>query len=145
MIEHLTHKPETTYRTFLCFLSNHPVERREHEDDLNLILEALATGAAALQQTAGAALKDAYHGLKSLLQRQLTDQPKAHTALVEYEEDPDTSEKPLTKALSTPHLDQDEEIIVTARRLLTLLAPNKQAQEALACSIWEPCRARLYL
>ena len=95
-------------------------------DNLNFLLQALATGAVAgMQQTASTAIKDAYYGLKALIQRKSTDQQKVATILVEYEEDPDTYEKPLRKVLSASHLDQDEEIISAARELMTLVQPQQ--------------------
>jgi hypothetical protein len=102
-----------------------------HMDGLNLLLTALATGAGAgVQQVAGSAIKDAYTGLKTLLQRKLAGQPAALTALTEYEADPDTYEKPLRKALATNHLDQDEEILQSARHLITLIQPQQAGQES---------------
>ncbi len=95
-------------------------------DDLNLILTALATGAAAgLQQTAGTAIKEAYNGLKALIQHKFANQPKAQAALVDYEDDPDTYEKPLRKALAANHLEEDDEILAAAQRLITLVQPQQ--------------------
>jgi thioredoxin-like negative regulator of GroEL len=95
-------------------------------DPLTLILSALTAGiTASVKDTASAAVKDAYNGLKTLIQRKFADQPKAQTALIEYEEDPDTYEKPLKKALSTHQLDQDEQIIAAARHLMTLVQPQQ--------------------
>ncbi len=95
-------------------------------DDLNLILTALATGAATgLQQTAGTAIKEAYNGLKALIQHKFANQPKAQAALVDYEDDPDTYEKPLRKALSANHLEEDDEILAAAQRLITLVQPQQ--------------------
>lgn len=95
-------------------------------DDLNLILTALATGATTgLQQTAGTAMKEAYNGLKALIQHKFANQPKAQAALVDYEDDPDTYEKPLRKALSANHLEEDDEILAAAQRLITLVQPQQ--------------------
>jgi hypothetical protein len=95
-------------------------------DDLNLILTALATGAATgLQQTAGTAMKEAYNGLKALIQRKFANQPKAQAALDDYEDDPDTYEKPLRKALVVDHLDEDNEILAAAQHLITLVQPQQ--------------------
>ncbi|OLE37325.1 MAG: hypothetical protein AUI36_26570 [Cyanobacteria bacterium 13_1_40CM_2_61_4] len=94
-------------------------------DPTTLILTALTAGAAAsVKDTASAAIKDSYSGLKALIQRKFRDQPKAQTALDEYEADPDTYEKPLRKALGTSSVDQDEEIITAARQLMTLVQPQ---------------------
>lgn len=95
-------------------------------DPLTLILTALTAGlAASVKDTASTAVKDAYIGLKTLIQHKFEDKPKAQAALVEYEEDPDTYEKPLTKALTEDHLDQDEAILVAARHLMTLIQPQQ--------------------
>src|SRR5260370_18840458 len=86
---------------------------------------AFATGAATgLQQTAGTAIKEAYNGLKALIQHKFANQPKAQAALVDYEDDPDTYEKPLRKALSANHLEEDDEILAAAQRLITLVQPH---------------------
>ncbi len=90
-------------------------------DPFTLILTALTTGAAAsLKDTTSAAIKESYSGLKALIQRKFAEQPKAQVALVEYEEDPETYDKPLRKALTTHGIDQDETIIEAARQLLAL-------------------------
>ena len=95
-------------------------------DDLNLLLTTLTTGAGAgLQQVAGSAIKDAYTNPKALLQRKFAGQSAALTALTEYEADPDTYEKPLRKALDANHLDQDKEIMQSARHLMTLIQPQQ--------------------
>jgi hypothetical protein len=97
-------------------------------DPLTLILSALTAGiAASVKDTASTAVTDAYNGLKTLIQRKFADQPKAQTALVEYEEDPDTYEKPLKKVLTQGHLDQDEAILAAAQHLMTLLQPQQAA------------------
>jgi hypothetical protein len=95
-------------------------------DPLTLILTALTAGASAsIQDTASQAIKDSYSGLKALILRKFSDQPKTQTVLDEYEEDPDTYEKPLRKALSTSHLDQDEELITAAHQMMTLVQPQQ--------------------
>ena len=97
-------------------------------DPLTLLLSALTAGiTASVKDTTSTAVKDAYTGLKTLIQRKFADQPKAQTALVEYEEDPDTYEKPLKKALTQGHLDQDEAILAAAQHLMTLLQPQQVA------------------
>ncbi len=95
-------------------------------DPLTLILGALTAGiTASVKDTASTAVKDAYTGLKTLIQRRFADQPKAQTALVDYEEDSETYEQSLRKALSIHHLDQDEEIMAAARHLMTLVQPQQ--------------------
>jgi hypothetical protein len=96
-------------------------------DPLTLLLTALTAGlAASVKDTASEAVKDAYTGLKTLIQRKFEGKPKAQAALVAYEEDPETYEKPLKKALIEEHLDQDQDLLETASKLMGLL----QAQQA---------------
>jgi len=109
-----------------CLLNSIHHERTSLMSELTLILQALSAGAtAALQQTAGNAVSDAYRGLKALIERRFIDQPHAQAALTDYEDDPDTYEKPLSKFLRSNQLDQDEDILATARHLLTLVQPQQ--------------------
>lgn len=87
-----------------------------------MILTALSAGAiAALQETAATGIKDAYKGLKSLIQQKFASQPKASDHLEEYSKDPETWEKPLSKDLQQAAVDQDEQILQAAKALLELL------------------------
>src|SRR5687768_13584011 len=55
-------------------------------DPLTLILAALGAGAAAAaKETASGAVKDAYQGLKTLIQRRFAGKPEAEIALVKHE------------------------------------------------------------
>jgi hypothetical protein len=95
-------------------------------DPLTLILTALTAGAAAsMKDTASTAVKDAYTGLKALVLRKFEDKPKAAAALAEHEEDPETYEKPLRKALTEAHLDQDQEILAAAQKVVALVQPQQ--------------------
>lgn len=97
-------------------------------DPVTLILTALATGAAAsVKDTAGEAVKDGYNGLKALIRNKLVGKPKAEQALVDYEDDPETYEKPLKKALTEVHVDQEKDILEAAQRLMTLVQPQQAA------------------
>ncbi|MBN1994875.1 MAG: hypothetical protein JW953_19415 [Anaerolineae bacterium] len=94
-----------------------------------LILTALAAGAAAAaKDTASQAIKDGYHGLKSLVQKYFADKTAAQTALAEYEQDAATWEKPLQKSLAETGAAKDEAIIKQAQHLLTLVNPRQAAQ-----------------
>ena len=95
-------------------------------DPVTLIVSALIAGAAsATQDAASNAVKDAYSGLKTLLQRRFQGKPSAETALAEAETDPDTWEKPLAKAVAEHG--SDEEVLALAQQLLQLLpAPSSQ-------------------
>jgi hypothetical protein len=96
-------------------------------DNLSLILTALAMGAAAgVQQTAKNIINDTYNSLKELIKGKSSDQLKTETTLVDYEEDSEGNEKPLRNILSANHLEQDEEIITVAYKLLALV----QTQQA---------------
>ncbi len=77
-------------------------------DPLSLIVAALATGAAtAAKDTAGAAIKDGYQGLKALIQKKLAGNQAATVVLQEHEKDPDTFDAPLKKKLAEAAVDQD--------------------------------------
>lgn len=91
-----------------------------------MIVSALATGAAAaLKDTATEAVKDAYNGLKVLIQRKFQDNPKAIDTLADYEKDPDTYEKPMAKKIEEVQAAQDPEVVAAADRLLKLVQPQQ--------------------
>ncbi len=95
-------------------------------DPISLIIGALVVGAtASMQTTASDAVKDSYAGLKALIQRRFAGNPRAEYALLGHEEDPETYEQPLKKALIQEQIDQDEDIIAGAQRLLTLVQPQQ--------------------
>lgn len=92
-------------------------------DFITLILSALAAGVAAgAQNTATKAVTDAYNSLIDLLKRKFAGKSKALETLADYETDPDTYEKPLSKAL-TEVIDPvlDVEIIEAANHLMNLV------------------------
>lgn len=97
-------------------------------DPVTLILAALGAGAASGGQTiATDAIKDAYAGLKTLIQRRFADKPSAELALTEHETDPTTWEAPLKKALLDAEIGQDEDIIEAAQKVMTLIQPQQAA------------------
>ena len=97
-------------------------------DPITLILTALVAGAAAgAQGTASEAIKDAYHGLKSILSRKFAQKPESELALVKYEEKPEIWEAPLKDALSSIKADKDEELINAAQNLMVLINPQQAA------------------
>jgi hypothetical protein len=99
-------------------------------DPITLILTALTAGVAAATQTvAGDTIKDAYSGLKHLLQQKLTGKPGAEVALQEHETDPSTWEAPLRTALMQTQVDQDEAIMKAAQKVLTLVYPQYTATD----------------
>jgi hypothetical protein len=88
-------------------------------DPLSLIVAALTAGAAAAaKDTAGAAIKDGYQGLKALILRKLAGIPAATVVLEEHEKDPETYDAPLKKKLAEASADQDATILQAARALL---------------------------
>ena len=91
-------------------------------DPLTLIMSALTAGAsAALQETAGTAIKDAYQGLISLLKRSFKKDTAATVALEAHAQDPETWQKPLEKAIEDKGLVKDKDILRLAQNLLDLL------------------------
>jgi hypothetical protein len=88
-------------------------------DPVTLIVSALVAGAASAAKDASNAVKDAYSGLKTLLQRCFQGKPAAEAALAEAETDPGTWEKPLAKAVAEHG--SDEEVLALAQQLLQLL------------------------
>jgi hypothetical protein len=90
-------------------------------DPITLILTALAAGAtASIQTTAGEAVKDAYTGLKTLIQRKFVGKPSAEVALAEHEKKPDIWKAPLAQGLKETEADQDQDIIAAAQQLIQL-------------------------
>jgi hypothetical protein len=94
-------------------------------DPVSLIVAALAAGAsAALKDTAGEAVKDAYAGLKSLLKRKLGDKQAAQVAIEKHEEAPEVSEKPLEAEMRESGVADDEEVVKAAQRVMKLTDPE---------------------
>ena len=97
-------------------------------DTITLIISALTAGAtAALQETAGTALKDAYQALVSLLKKRFSKDPKAAAALEGHADDPDTWKKPLEKSLQELGVAEDQEILNAAKKIIELLKTDKNA------------------
>lgn len=97
-------------------------------DPVTLILTALTAGAtASIKDTASLAVKDSYNGLKALLQHKFENKPKAQAVLVDYEEDSETYEKPLKKALVEAQIDQEKNILEAAQKVMTLVQPQQAA------------------
>ncbi len=98
-------------------------------DPVSVVLAALAAGAtAAAKDTASQAVKDAYAGLKVLIQKRFASKPQAEIALTEYEKDEDTWKKPLQKSLVETGADQDEMIVRQAQQVLKLVNPQQASQ-----------------
>lgn len=98
-------------------------------EPVTLILTALTTGAAIGAAGVGEnAIKDAYNGLKTVIQRKFAGKDKAQRTLEEYLDDPDTYEKPLEKQLRETGATEDEEILHAAQKLMALAKPEQAAQ-----------------
>jgi hypothetical protein len=90
-------------------------------DPITLILTALVTGAAAgSKDTLSLAIKDAYQSLKKRLEHKFNEKQEAQIALKQHEQDPETWEKPLRKALTSVQADQDADILDAAQKLLAV-------------------------
>lgn len=94
-------------------------------DPITLIITALVTGTANLLKDT--VVKDAYNGLKELIQKRLSGKQKAETTLADFEQDPDTYDKPLKKVLTEGHVDQDADVLTAAQKLLSLAHPEEAA------------------
>lgn len=97
-------------------------------DTITLILTALAAGAlAGAQSTASDAVKDAYQGLKSLIQRKLTGKPEAELALAKHEDKPEIWKAPLADALTESGVDKDDEIVRAANNLMIMVNSHQES------------------
>jgi hypothetical protein len=107
--------PPKSLKFFMAILHLMWSEKRSYMDPITLIVTALALGAAAgLKPAAEQAIKDAYSGLKSLIQKytkvsveQLEEAPESKARRAVVEED-------LTKTGA----DKDEEVLRQAKTLL---------------------------
>ena len=88
-------------------------------EPITLILGALAAGAlAAVQESAGQAVKDAYAAFKNLVRRRLRGNEAAEVALNRYEQQPEAWEPPLRAELTASGIDRDDEVLAAAKKLL---------------------------
>ena len=91
-------------------------------DPVTLIVMALAAGAAlGLKDTASAAVKDAYAGLRALVKRRFAGRSKGELVLTEHEAAPKTWEKPLAAELAAAGADRDGELVAAAQALMHLV------------------------
>jgi hypothetical protein len=120
-----------------CFFSSldKSTQRRPTMDPTTLIIGALAAGAAAAaKDTASQAVKDAYAGLKALIQRRFAEKklPTGEMVLTEYEEDPDVWKKPLESALVKTETHQAEEVLEAVEVLKQALEQTPEGREAVS-------------
>ena len=93
-------------------------------DPISLIMAALTTGAVAgVRDTAGAAIKDAYEGLKALIRRRLGANREATTELDLSERQPAAATGELARHLRAIAAETDEELIAAAQAVLRLVDP----------------------
>jgi hypothetical protein len=93
-------------------------------DPITLILSALAAGASdELQDEAKTLVKAAYGKLRDLLGQRFREAgtPHAEGTLADYEDDPETYEKGLSKKLTAAGADTDDGILSAAQALLELM------------------------
>src|SRR5262247_627540 len=90
-------------------------------DPITLIVTALAAGAAlGVKDTASAAVKDAYEGLKALVKKRFAGRRDGELVLARYEEAPDSWEGPLTAELTAVRADSDAKLVAAAQAVMRL-------------------------
>ena len=104
-------------------------------DPITLIIGALAAGAAAAaKDTASQAVKDAYAGLKTFIQRRFAEKkkPEGETALTQYEEKPAVWEAPLKDALVETETQEADEVLKAVEALRQALEQTPEGREAIS-------------
>jgi hypothetical protein len=99
-------------------------------DPITLIVAALVAGAAAgLKDTASAAVKDAYSGLRSLIRSRFGHHDQAlDEQLAAVDQKPDTDPAPLAEKLRSAGAGDDAELVQAARALLAKADPDGKWQ-----------------
>ena len=93
-------------------------------DPITLILTALAAGTAlGLKDTASAAVRDAYAGLKALVKRRFSGRPDAELVLDRHEQAPHIWQAPLRAELAEAGADSDPDLLAAAQALMRLIDP----------------------
>jgi hypothetical protein len=91
-------------------------------DPVTLIVAALVAGAAAgVKDTASSAVKDAYNGLKGLVQRRMGGRPDGELVLARHEQDPQVWERPLVQELTAAGAGNDPALVAAAQALMQLV------------------------
>jgi len=91
-------------------------------DPVTLIVTALAAGAAfGLKDTASAAVKDAYGGLKALAKRRLVRRRDGELVLARHAEAPQVWEGPLAAELTAAGAAEDAGLVEAAQALMGLV------------------------
>lgn len=95
-----------------------------HVEPISLIIAALTAGAVVgARDTAGAAVKDAYGGLKELIHRRFGGNQGARAALDLSEHEPAAPVRELAQHLWAVGAESDEELIAAAQAVLRLVDP----------------------
>jgi len=90
-------------------------------EPVTLILTALGAGAAlGVKDTASAAVRDAYEGLKALVRRRIAGRGDGELVLARFEAAPDTWRDPLAAELAAAGAGSDEGLVAAAQALLSL-------------------------
>jgi hypothetical protein len=95
-------------------------------DPSMLVLFALTTGAGAhtrFNAITADTSKKLYNELKAQLQHRFTERHQPASLLASWDDNYETLRLPLKEALEQAHLDEDEEVVETARKLLDWLRP----------------------
>ena len=93
-------------------------------EPISLIIAALTAGAVAgVRDTAGAAIKDAYGGLKALIRRRFAGNREATAELELSEREPAVPTGELARHLQAVGAGADEELITAAQTVLRLVDP----------------------
>ena len=91
-------------------------------DPITLIVTALAAGAAlGVTDAASSAVKDAYAGLKALVERRFAGRLDAELVLAKHENAPETWQAPLRAELGEAGADRDHDVVAAAQALMSLL------------------------
>lgn len=93
-------------------------------DPTSLIIAALTAGAVTgVRDTAGAAIKDSYGGLKALIRRRFGGNREATAELDLAERQPALATEELRRHLQAIGAETDEELIMAAQAVLRLVDP----------------------
>jgi len=102
----------------------------ENMDPVEFIISAITVGAtAAVQETTGKAIKEAYKGLLTLINRKFSKSPEAKAALEKYQKKPKSSSKRLQKAFQETKAAEDKDIINAAKKLNDLVSKSEAAMK----------------
>lgn len=91
-------------------------------DPVSMISAALTAGAlAGTQETASAAVKNAYSALLGMVRQRLRGKPAAEAALAKHEAEPAASQASLAAVLARSEAGADPEVVRAAQALLALV------------------------